>query len=234
MRQGSIMTAEINKEVLRRNPVADWVSAAIEFIRVNRAVALGVVTISLAGALGFGAYAWYQERQEADGRRALIAASAKLRTDKPGETASRDEALKLLQGVATAHGGTLAAEEALVRIGNYQYEAQKFDEALGTAAKYLQQYPRGRYRMMVAISKAYAEEGKGNPDAAIQTLLEITAASKEDPLAGEALLNLGRLYETQKKKDEALKIYGQVAERYPNSQWGQIALQRMGRVKSGQ
>ena len=228
------MTAETNKEALRRNPVADWVSAVIEFFRVNRAVALGVVVIALVGGLGFGVYAWYQERQEADGRRALIAAIAKLRTDKPGEVANRDEALRLLQGVVTAHAGTLAAEEALVRIGNYQYEAQKFDEALGTAAKYLQEYPRGRYRMMVAIAKAYAEEGAGKPDAAIKSLIEITSAGKDDPLAGEAFLNLGRLYEAQKKKDEALRIYSQVAERYPSSQWGQIAIQRMGRLKGGQ
>jgi predicted negative regulator of RcsB-dependent stress response len=227
------MTAEISKEVLRRNPVADWTIAAIEFIRANRAVAVGAVAIALAGGLGFGAYAWYQERQEADGRRALIAVSAKLRTEKPGETANRDEALKLLQEVASTHAGTLAAEEALVRVGNYQYEAQKFDEAIAIAAKYLQEYPRGRYRVMTAISKAYAEEGKGKPDVAIQTLLEITSASKDDPLVGEALLNLGRLYETQKKSDEALKIYSQVSERYPNSHWGQVALQRMGRVKGG-
>jgi predicted negative regulator of RcsB-dependent stress response len=226
------MTAETSKEILRRNPVAVWIGATINFVRANRTGVLVFIAIALAGGLSYAGYEWYHERREAEARQALITAGARLRAGKPGETVNRDDAMKLLQEVASSHPGTVAAEEALVRLGNFQYEAQKTDEALATYAKYLQEYPRGRYRMMMAISKAYAEEGKGKSEEAIKTLAEITTASKDDPLVGEALLNLGRLYESQKKIDEAMKIYGQLSERYVNTQWGQIALQRMSALRT--
>ena len=84
----------------------------------------------------------------------------------------------------------------------------------------------------LGYSMAYTEEAKGKLDEAVQTLTEITTTQKDDPLIGEALVSLGRLYEAQKKTDEAIKTYGQVAERYPNTSWAMQAQQRLSAKRS--
>lgn len=221
------MAADLSKEALRRNPVAEWLSVGFQFVRANRTVVLILVGAFLVASLGVAGYEFYRNRQESEARAAIIAAMAKLRPEKPGGSINKDEAMKVLQEVASQHGGTVAAQEALIRVGNWQFEAQRLDDALATFSAYLKQYPRGQYRVVAAISKAYTEEAKGKLDDAVQTLTEITTTQKDDPLTGEALVSLGRLYEAHKKADEATKTYGQVAERYPNTSWAMQAQQRL-------
>jgi hypothetical protein len=40
------------------------------------------------------------------------------------------------------------------------------------------------------------------------------------------------VYEQLRKPEDAIRIYGQVAERFAQTQWGQLALQRMSALKS--
>ncbi len=86
--------------------------------------------------------------------------------------------------------------------------------------------------MMAAIGKAYAEESKGDLAAAEKTLTAAIEKRKNDPLVGEAETSLARVYEGLKRPDEALKVYGQVAESFPQTRWGQYALERMGSLKA--
>jgi TolA-binding protein len=137
----------------------------------------------------------------------------------------------MLEKLSVEQRGTKVGGEALIRLGNRLYEAGKFDEARDSFAKYLQEYSGGPMHAAAAIGKAYAEASKGDLPAAEKSLHAAAEAYKGDPMLGEVQMSLARIYEQGKKPDEALKLYGQVAEKYPQSQWAQQAMERIGRLK---
>jgi TolA-binding protein len=85
--------------------------------------------------------------------------------------------------------------------------------------------------MEAGLGKAYALEAKGDFQGASQTLSQTLDRDKEDPLAGEAYVSLARLYEEMKKSDDAMRVYGQVVEKYPQTRWAQYSLQKMSTLK---
>lgn len=194
-------------------------------IRRWRMVTGGLVVVLLAVGAWAG-YEWYRARLEEKAVGALIQAYQGVR--KIEEESQRETALiEQLRQVADQHAGTATAGESLLRLGNILYELGKYDQAREAFARYLGAYSRGPLRMKAAIGKAYAEESKGDLQAAEETLLSALRLAKGDPLTGEAEVSLARLYEAQKKTDEAVKLYGQIAEKYPHTQWAQIAAIRL-------
>jgi TolA-binding protein len=155
-----------------------------------------------------------------------------LRGDKPGTPGNSEEATKGLAEVVRRFPGTSAAEEALVRLGNMQYDGGKYDDAIASFGKYLATYGRGNFRILVGIGKAYAEDAKGDHQAAVKTLSELVATVKDDPMLGEAYSDLARFFEEAKKPEDALRVYGQIVERFPRTQWEQRALRRMSLLKA--
>jgi TolA-binding protein len=226
------MTADNAKSDLRRNPLAVWVDWSIWAVREYRTLLCIGLSVVLAASLSWAGYSWYQTRREGEARGGLVQAYNKLRGEKSGETGNPDEAMQLFDSVAGRYAGTASAEEALIRLGNLQDEKQKYEAAFATFSRYLAEYPSGRYRVLASIGKAYVCETLGKLDEAVKTLSDILLSAKTDPMIGEAYSSLARLYEVQKKPDEALKIYGQISEKFPQSQWAQQALQNMSRLRS--
>jgi TolA-binding protein len=227
------MPKETRKEDIRRNPLAVWVTHAIRFYQERKRITLGVV-VALVVTSGAGAgYFWYQEHQERDAQVALARAQASLKqAEKPDTRGDAEAAKKGLMEVINRFPGTVAAEESQLRLGNMQYDSGKYDEAIATFGAYLSTHSRGQFRVLAAIGKAYAEEGKGNLEASTKTLAELVATVKDDPMLGEAYSDLARFYEEAKKTEDALRMYGQIAERFPQTQWAQHALRRMAELKT--
>lgn len=226
------MTSAISKREVRRNPLAEWLGATVRFVQARRtAVLAALAALGLLAVAGVG-YWWYQARRDEEASRALAQAHAVLRGEQPGTPGSRDEAIKRYREVAQQYRGTPSAEESLIAVGNIQFDAAKMDEAVGSFGEYLAAYPRGRYRVMAGLGKAYAQEAKGDLQGAAKTLSELLDRDKDDPLAGEAYMGLARIYEGLKKPDEAMRIYGQVVERFSQTQWAQQALRRMSALKA--
>ncbi len=226
------MAKELTKGDIRRNPLAEWVAAAVETIRAHKRLAAGVLVAILAFAAGVGLYGWYRTQQEREAQGLLVKAYSAMWGAAPGAQQNPDEAKKVYAEIASKYSGTVAAEEALIRLGNLQYDGSKYDEAIGTYARYLESYPRGRFRVMAGVGKAYAEEGKGDLPAAEKTLTQIVETAKDDPLVGEAYSSLAHVYEAMKKPEDALRIYNQIAEKFPQTHWAQNAIQRMSALKS--
>ena len=225
------MARAISKEELRRNVLAEWIGAGIAFLRTHRiaVIAAGIaIVVALIAGLGF---LWHQEGRERQADRALAQAYGVLQSQNPQAPADPVEGMKQLRAIAQSYPGTRSAEEALLRLAYMQYDAQKPDEALATFDEYDKAYPRGRFRVMADLGRGYALIAKHDLDAAAQAFSGIVARGASDPLAGEAYMSLARVYETQKKTDEALKIYGQVVEKFPQTNWAQEALQRMSTIR---
>ena len=226
------MASAISKHEIRRNPLAEWVGLVVRFVREQRTIVLAVLTVAVILAAGGAVYRWYQSRQEREGSVALAEAQANLRGEKPGAPGNPEEAMKRFQAIAQQYRRTESAEEALIRLGNLQFDNGKLDEARATFGEYLNSYPRGRFVIMAALGKAYAEEAKGDLQAASQTLSDALNRRSDSPLSGEAYSALARTYEGLKKTDEAMRVYNQIVERYPQSSWAQNALDRMAALRA--
>ncbi len=226
------MASTISKKEIRRDPLAEWVAMAVRFVQMRRTAVIGVlVALSLTCIAGAG-YWWYRGRQESEASRALAQANDLLRGEQPGSPGNPSEAMKRYRDVAQQFRGTMSAEEALIALGNLQYDAGKTDEAAGTFSEYLSTYSRGHFRMIAGIGKAYAQEAKGDLQGAVKTLTEVLDQDKNNPLAGEAYMSLARMYEELKKTDDAMRVYGQIVERYTQTHWAQQALERMSALKA--
>lgn len=221
------MARAISKQEIRRNPLAEWLAAAVRFFKAHRTTMKAAVAAGAVLGIAGGGYWWYQERQEADAARALAGAYAVLRGDQAGKPGTQEEGVRRFREVTDQHRGTQSAEEAMIAVGNLHYETGKMDEALASYNEYLTAYPRGRFLMMAGLGKAYAQEAKGDPQGAVQTLSAVIDRDRENPLAGEAYMSLARAYEGLKKPEDAMRVYGQVVERFSQTNWAQQALQRM-------
>ncbi|OGB94433.1 MAG: hypothetical protein A2Z31_10530 [candidate division NC10 bacterium RBG_16_65_8] len=226
------MPKELTKGDVRRNPLAVWVAKTMQFVRDRKGLVTGIFAAGLAIVVGAGAYIWYQDRQEREAQGLLVKAHTALWGETQGGPRNPDEAKKLYAEVVEKFPGTVGAEESLIRLGNLQFDGGKYDEAIGTFGSYATSYPRGRFRVMAGIGKAYAEEAKGDLPAAERTLTQLVEIVKDDPLAGEAYSSLAHVYEVMKKPEDALRVYGQIAERFTQTRWAQNALQRMSVLKT--
>ncbi len=226
------MTSAISKQEMRRNPLVEWLVVTVRFVQARRtAVLAALAALGLLAAAGYG-YWWYQERREGEASRALAGAHVALRGDQPGTPGNREDAMKRFREIAQQYAGTPSAEESQIALGNLQFEAGKMDDAVGSFEEYLTTHPRGRFRVMAGLGKAYAQEAKADFQGAAKTLSELLDRDKDDPLAGEAYMALARMYESLKKPDEAMRVYGQVVDRFSQTQWAQHALQRMNALKT--
>ena len=226
------MMKAAKKQDLKRNALAEAVGAAVRFLQARRVLVLsavaGIVVVGLAG----GAYWWHQQRQEAAAARILVQAEDAVRPVAPDKAGKSEEAVKLFTEVADRYRGTASAEEALIRLGNLQYAAGKMDAAADAFARYQREYPSGPFALIAAIGQAYALEGKGDFQSGVQVLSAALDRQKEKPLAGEAYTTLARLYEELKKPEDATRIYRQIVDRYPQTQWAENAAQRLSALKA--
>ncbi|HSD51326.1 MAG TPA: tetratricopeptide repeat protein [Candidatus Methylomirabilis sp.] len=225
------MARAITKQEIRRNVLAEWLAATFRFYQAHRARLKACVAAAAVLGLAGGGYWWYQVRQEADAARALAGAYAVLRGEEAGKPDTLEEAVKRLREVTERHRGTRSAEEAQIAAGNLYFESGNVDDALSSYNEYLTGHPRGRFRMMAGLGKAYALEAKGDLQGAVQILSGVIEGDRENPLAGEAYMSLARAYEGLKKPEDAMRIYGEVTERFSQTNWAQQALQRMSILK---
>jgi outer membrane protein assembly factor BamD (BamD/ComL family) len=226
------MAQALGRDDIRRNPLAVWVGTALQIARDRKGLVIGILAGVLVIAAAIGAYGWHRERQEREAQSVLAKAHTALWGDTSGATRNPDEARKLYGEIAAKYPSTVAAEEALVRLGNLQFDGSKYDEAIAAFGGYLTTYPRGRFRVMAGIGKAYAEEAKGELAAAERTLAQLVETASDDPLVGEAYTTLAHVYEAMKKPEDAMRVYNQIAERFTQTHWAQNALQRMGALKT--
>ena len=226
------MASAISKQEIRRNPLAEWIGLVVRFVEGHRSFVLAFLVGFVLVSAGGGAYWWYTSRQEREASAALAEAQASLRGDKPGATGNVDAAMQRFRGVSERYRGTEGGEEASIRLGNLQFENGRPDEAMATFDEYLKLYPRGRFVLMAGLGKAYAQEAKGDLQGAAQTLSDLVEKRGDGPLAGEAYSMLGRIYESLKKTDDAVRVYNQIVERFPQTSWAQNALDRMSSLKS--
>lgn len=114
-------------------------------------------------------------------------------------------------------GMTSAANIAKAEAGICYYKLGNYKEAI----KYLEEFtPQGDKGLspqyVAALANCYAADGQ--IDKAIDTFKEAAKEADNDATSPEYLMEAAALFESQNKKDEALKLYEQIKADYPRSQ----------------
>ena len=127
-----------------------------------------------------------------------------------------EKALPLFQKVASDYSSTDAANLAQLYIGLCQANLGKWQEAVDA----LESYSAGSDQMISpaaegALGNAYANLNQ--LDKAVEHLKTAAKQADNNSLSPTFLIQAGEILESQGKKDEALKLYQEVKEKYFNS-----------------
>ena len=127
-----------------------------------------------------------------------------------------EKALPLFQKVASDYSSTDAANLAQLYIGLCQANLGKWQEAVDA----LESYSAGSDQMISpaaegALGNAYANLNQ--LDKAVEHLKKAAKQADNNSLSPTFLIQAGEILESQGKKDEALKLYQEVKEKYFNS-----------------
>ena len=205
----------------------DWV------LGYRRAVVLVGVGVALA-ASAIGLWWWQAQRQEGVAGRALSEVNQAFRQQYPtgfylpsgeGTEATPEALIRRYHQVADQYAWTRSGPEALLRAGHLEYSAGLYEAAIRSYDRYAQ-LRRSPFRPTALLGKGYALEAKGDLPGAVGAFGLAAGAAGRDPLAAEAYLAQGRALEALKRREEALRAYAQVAERFPQSAWAARAAER--------
>src|SRR5512137_2898841 len=106
------MAKELTKAEVRRNPLAEWVTAALQAVRERKRLAAGILAGILVIAAGTGVYVWYRAQQEREAQGLLVKAYSAMWSDGTSAQRNPDEAKKVYAEIAAKYTGTVAAEES--------------------------------------------------------------------------------------------------------------------------
>jgi tetratricopeptide (TPR) repeat protein len=133
---------------------------------------------------------------------------------------ARDGARKL-QADATAPPEVRAA--AAVLGGEAAYWARDYAQAAQLYGGFLSAYPSQPEAPMVSLALGWAELRGGKPDAARQRWTRFAQQSQSDPRAPEALVLAAELAGRAGDWAGAQSLLDQVVDRYPNSEYAEVA-----------
>ena len=200
-----------NKNVTAAPQVEQQVSKTEAFFEKNKkAIIVAVVAVIaiVVGAILFNNY--YLEP------RANEASTELAKSQELFDQQQYDKALVGFQKVAADYSSTDAGNLAQLYIGICQANLGKWQEAVNA----LEQFS-GQGDQMIspaaegALGNAYANLNQ--LDKAVEHLKKAAKMADNNSLSPTFLIQAGEILESQNKKDEALKLYEEVKEKYFNS-----------------
>lgn len=192
-------------------PEMEQVSKAEAFFeKYKKAIMIGVcaVIIIVVGAILFNNYYLTPRENEASTE---LAKSQEL-----FDQEQYDKALAGFQKIANEYGSTDAGNLAQLYMGLCQANLGKWQEAVNALENF-----SGKGDAMIspaaegALGNAYANLNQF--DKAVEHLKKAASMADNNSLSPTFLIQAGEILESQGKKDEALKLYQEVKEKYFNS-----------------
>ena len=200
-----------NKNQQTAPEVQEQVNKAEAFFeKYKKAIIICVVALILivVGAILFNNY--YLEPREDEASTELAKSQELFAQDQ------FDKALAGFQKVANEYGSTEAGNLAQLYIGLCQANLGKWQEAVNALESF-----SGKGDAMIspaaegALGNAYANLNQ--LDKAVEHLKKAAKMADNNSLSPTFLIQAGEILESQGKKDEALKLYQEVKEKYFNS-----------------
>lgn len=173
----------------------------------------------------------------------------KRRALKIFKVSAREDGIEILMRIAGYAPGSDLAERALLRVADYHYDRQEYEDAIGVYDEFVKTNPQSNrkpYAMLRAakaslllfrgvkwdvtpllnaavrfrvFAQAYPKAGKKENIVGILTEIRETLAHK--------IFHSGTFYERTHHTQSAVFYYNKVMQDYPDSQWAQKARERL-------
>ncbi len=220
------------KELLKEpDTVLTFSRRLFAFAYANRVQLLSGLGVLLALTLIVSGVQFYGERQEKrafDGLRSgREQYQEALRDGAPAEAyqAVRSHFESLISEYGNKDGGKLAR----LVFADMALEADDFDAAAALYQEALADFgEESSLRNQALSGLAYAHEGKGEPEAAVEHFERIVAGNGAY-LKSDALFQLGRLYEEQGQMEKSTETYERLLEEFPDFVYADLVQERLGR-----
>lgn len=122
---------------------------------------------------------------------------------------------------------TEATPWLLLELGNTQYKAKKYNEAILTYKEFTERFGSHSLVHIVRQSLGYAYEENGQFKEAVEQFKMIEADAEAAFMKTQAKLDVGRCYEKLGQLDTAVAEYKGIIDSSPDSQWAKMAGYRL-------
>lgn len=187
--------------------------------RLGAAFALFIL-VSLAVLV----WRWNVQRTEASASQSLLELYSRLAATS-GQEEKQVSGQDLLQVVAS-HGGTQAAERALLLGAGQLFAEGRYAEAREKFDAFIQQHAGSPFAATAALGAAASLDALDKTTEALEAYQRIATQFSTDPVAARARLSRARLLEAGGKPSEALSVYEDLTKTAPSTQAGQQAALR--------
>ncbi len=181
-------------------------------IRVILAGAAGVIAIGLA-ILVFNYYSGYVDKK---------ASALEYQAMRHYYENSADEykkAVDLLEEVVKLYPNSKTAKVAQYNIGNAYFKMNNLDKTEESYKRFIDKYSSDKFLLSLVTQKlSYVYIAKKDYNKAIENLNKIISDNSFDG-KDQAYFELGKLYETLNKKEDAIGKYETLVKNYPSSPW---------------
>lgn len=183
-----------------------------DFLAANWKILAGVLALALVAAVGWGVMRERRASVERVAANAFFEAQTKARALAAQKKTA--EAVASLAEMVKAHGGTRAAYEAQLQMGDLQMDAGQFTEA---ATHYNAAHEAARdsfSKILARYSLGIAQETAGQVQEAVASYEQALQVQGVDFLRPEILMAAARCYEALNQVGKAAELYKQVQEKF--------------------
>jgi outer membrane protein assembly factor BamD (BamD/ComL family) len=126
---------------------------------------------------------------------------------------------------------TSATPWLLLELGNTQYNAKKYDEAILTYNEFIKKFGKHSLAPIIRQSLGYAFEEKGQLKEAVEQFEKIATDAEATFLKAQVKLDAGRCNEKLGQLSSAIAAYKDVINLSPESYWARMAKYRLEGIK---
>jgi predicted negative regulator of RcsB-dependent stress response len=185
------------------------------FLKTNQKLFIIIGGIILAIVLGVVGYNYYTKSQDEDAQAAMFNAVYAFEADSLKQALNGTGGNEGLLAIADNYGGSNAGNLANFMAGAALVKQGKFDEAIEHLKSFSSSDLLIQGRAYVLIGDAYME--KKSTDDAISYYKKAAEYKPNKTFTPTYLMKLGNAYEVAKNNKEALAVYTEIVEKYPDT-----------------
>lgn len=195
------------------------------WFETNKKQALWGALIVVVFGVIISFYLWQQSESEVKAGEALSQVLAS--TAFSGGT--RAESPEVYLKVASQHGGTSAAGQALLLAGEAFFAQGRYNEAQAQFQRFTREYAGNPLLAQAALGTAKCLDAQGKTEEAARAYKEAFDRNPNANIVPQAKFSLARIYESQNKLDQARTLYEELAR--ADSSIGSEAVMRLEELK---
>ncbi len=197
------------RKELKEDKFAEWMSRGFSFLTERWKLVLRVLfCIAVIGGILLLINLRRSEK-ELSAMRVLNKGEVLFREDK------FSDAITIFEEVRRDFPDTVAAEIALIHIGESSCLLGELNEAEGVFSEYLTQFPGGQFSPRAQEGLGYVMEERGKFREAIDAYRKVYENYSDSFLGPQAILSIARCYEAMKEWSEAKEAYEELLSLYP-------------------